>query len=87
MSTTDMTAIAVDALVEVAPDVDPATLDLDAALREDLGLDSMDVLNLMVALHAATGVEVPEEDYGELESVRDVARYLAARSAAGSAGA
>lgn len=83
MSTTDMTAIAVDALVEVAPDVDPATLDLDAALREDLGLDSMDVLNLMVALQAATGVEVPEEDYGELETVRDVARYLAARSAAG----
>ena len=87
MSTTDMTAIAVDALVEVAPDVDPATLDLVAALREDLGLDSMDVLNVMVALQAATGVEVPEEDYGELESVRDVARYLAARSAAGSVGA
>ena len=55
---TDMTATVVDALLEVAPDVDPATLDADALLREDLELDSMDILNLVVAINEATGIDV-----------------------------
>jgi acyl carrier protein len=80
--TTDMTATVVDALLEVAPDVDPATLDRDALLREDLELDSMDILNLVVAINEATGIDVPEQDYGELTTVATIARYLDARVAA-----
>jgi acyl carrier protein len=78
--TTDMTAIVVDALLEVAPDVDPATLDNDAPLREGLELDSMDILNLVVAINEATGIDVPEQDYGELTTVATIARYLSARA-------
>ncbi len=77
---TDMTAIVVDALLEVAPDVDPATLDYDAPLREGLELDSMDILNLVVAINEATGIDVPEQDYGELTTVATIARYLGARA-------
>jgi acyl carrier protein len=80
--TSDMTATVVDAVLEVAPDVDPATLDHDALLREDLELDSMDILNLVVAINEATGIEVPEQDYGELTTVATIARYLDARAAA-----
>jgi acyl carrier protein len=80
--TSDMTATVVDAVLEVAPDVDPATLDHDALLREDLELDSMDILNLVVAINEATGIEVPEQDYGELTTVATIARYLNARAAA-----
>lgn len=76
----DMTATTVDAVLEIAPDLDRAQLDADALLREDLELDSMDFLNLMVALQEATGVDVPEEDYGELRTVADIAGYLSARS-------
>ena len=77
---TDMTATVVDALLEVAPDVDPATLDYDAPLREGLELDSMDILNLVVAINEATGIDVPEQDYGELTTVATIARYLGARA-------
>jgi acyl carrier protein len=80
--TTDMTATVVDALLEVAPDVDPAALNHDALLREDLELDSMDILNLVVAINDATGIDVPEQDYGELTTVATIARYLDARAAA-----
>jgi acyl carrier protein len=79
---TDIHATVVDALLEVAPDVEPGTLDSDALLREDLGLDSMDVLNLVVALHEATGIEIPEADYGELTTVAAIARYLGTRAGA-----
>ena len=83
--TTDMTATVVDALLEVAPDVDPATLTADALLREDLELDSMDILNLVVAINEATGIDVPEQDYGELTTVATIARYLDARAASDAA--
>jgi acyl carrier protein len=83
--TTDMTAIVVDALLEVAPDVDPGTMDNDALLREDLELDSMDVLNLVVAINEATGIDIPEQDYGELTTVATIARYLDARVASDAA--
>jgi acyl carrier protein len=75
----DMTATVTDALLEVAPDVDPATLGPDALLREDLELDSMDILNLVVALKDTTGIDVPEQDYGELTTVATIARYLRTR--------
>lgn len=83
--TTDMTATVVDALLEIAPDVDPATLDHDALLREDLELDSMDILNLVVAINETTGIDVPEQDYGELTTVAAIARYLGARAASDTA--
>jgi acyl carrier protein len=79
---TDIHATVVDALLDVAPDIEAATLDSDALLREDLGLDSMDVLNLVVALHEATGIDIPEADYGELTTVSAIAHYLGARAGA-----
>jgi acyl carrier protein len=82
---TDTTAIVIDALQEVAPDVDPSSLREDALLREDLELDSMDILNLVVAINEATGVDIPEQDYGELTTVATIASYLEARMASGAA--
>jgi acyl carrier protein len=78
----DMTTAVTDALLDVAPDVDPATLGPDMLLREDLELDSMDILNLVVALKEATGIEIPERDYGELTTVATIASYLSARMGA-----
>jgi hypothetical protein len=43
----------------VAPEVDLAHLDLAADLREALEIDSMDFLNLAIAVREATGIEVP----------------------------
>jgi len=36
----------------------------------------MDFLNFMVALHAATGIDVPERDYGKLPTLEAVLDYL-----------
>jgi hypothetical protein len=42
-------------------------------------LDSMDVLNFMIALHASLGVDVPESDYVTLASLNSAVDYLADR--------
>ncbi len=62
------------ALSIVAPDVDPGELDAD--LHDDLGLDSMDLLNVAAAIGERTGIDVPERDYPGLRTIREVANYL-----------
>jgi acyl carrier protein len=68
-------------LCEVAPDVDPVDLTDDTDLYDDLGLDSMDVLNLAEAILHRTGINVPEIDYPRLSSVGGGTRYLVGRAA------
>jgi len=73
-------------LGEVAPEVDLATVAPADDLREQLDLDSMDVLNLAIGLFKATGVEIPERDYPRIVTVDGCVGYLAAgMSAKGSA--
>ena len=72
--------VLVEVLCQIAPDIDDATLDDDTDLYDDLGLDSMDVLNLADGLNARTGVEVPEIDYPRLSTVGAAARYLSDRT-------
>lgn len=68
-------------LGEVAPEVDPAAVEPGVPLREQLDLDSMDVLNFAIALHRATGIDVPEVDYPKLATLDGCVAYLAARGA------
>lgn len=74
-----MRAAFVEELVRVAPDIDPTALDDDVHLQEDLELDSMDVLNLVSALHRRLGIEIAEADYGHLLSTRSAVAYLLSR--------
>ena len=78
MSDQQFRDIVVRALTEVAPDIDPATIDPDADLAEQLDIDSMDFLNVIVAIHEQTGIEIPERDYGKLATLTDAIGYLSA---------
>jgi acyl carrier protein len=66
-------------LGEIAPEADLARLSSDASLREELDLDSMDVLNFAIGLHDALGVDIPETDYGRLATLRSAVAYLTER--------
>jgi acyl carrier protein len=79
VKTQTLREVVITALGEVAPEMDPASLDLGAPIADQLEIDSMDYLDFMVALAERTGVEVPERDYAELASVDDCVRYLEAR--------
>jgi len=79
MSDDDLRNAVLNALSEVAPEIDVAHLDRAADLREAIELDSMDFLNVAIAVRKATGIEVPEADYPKLGSVDAWIAYLAAR--------
>lgn len=78
-SDAELRAIVVAALGRVAPEVDASGLAPEADLREELEIDSMDVLNLAIALHEATGIEIPERDYAELATLARAVAYLRRR--------
>ena len=60
MNEQELREVLVRALQEIAPEVDPAAIDPDASLTEQLELDSMDLLNVVVSVHEQTGIEIPE---------------------------
>lgn len=67
------------ALGDVAPEADLAHLDPRADLREQLEIDSMDLLNFAIGVHGRTGVEIPEADYRKLATLDSAVAYLESR--------
>jgi acyl carrier protein len=67
------------ALTDVAPDVDPAGLTDERSLREQVDIDSYDFLQFLVRIQERLGVDVPERDYPEIETLSRMVAYLAAR--------
>lgn len=78
MNETDLTGIILDALGQVAPGADLDGLDFDDNVREALDIDSFDHLNFLVSLHEKLGVDIPEKDYGKLNTVNEILHYLMA---------
>lgn len=48
----------------------------DLTLREDLGLDSMSVIELLYKLEESFDVQIPDQDLGQLRTVGDVMDYV-----------
>jgi len=77
----EIRATVLRALGDISPEADLSAIKPDVNFRDQLDLDSMDVLNFVVALHAVFGVEVPEADYPRLATLESAIDYLAARAA------
>ena len=69
----------IEILMTIAPEADYDSLNPDVKLQEALDIDSFDFLNMLIGLDEAVGVAVPESDYGQLISLNDLVRYIAAR--------
>lgn len=49
---------------------------LEASFKDDLGADSLDLFELVMALEEEFGVEIPSEDLEKIATVGDVVDYL-----------
>jgi acyl carrier protein len=57
-------------------ELEPSAVVPEARMREDLGLDSLDAVDLIVAIEKALHIRVPEELAREMQTVGDVHRYV-----------
>ena len=81
MTDDEIKALVLRELGNIAPEIDPNQIDPRVDLREQIDLDSIDVLDVMIAVHEATGVDIPEADYPKLLTLNDFAAYLGPRIA------
>jgi len=56
--------------------VDPEKVKLEASFIEDLGADSLDTVELVMAFEEEFGVEIPDEEAEKIRSVGDAVAYL-----------
>ena len=62
--------------------VDIATLTPEANILEDLGADSLDVVELVMAIEEEFDIEIPDEDAEAMRTLGDVEKYVSGRVAA-----
>ncbi|MBP5155360.1 MAG: acyl carrier protein [Clostridia bacterium] len=48
----------------------------DAAILEDLGADSLDVVEMLMTLEDEMSITIPDDDVASLRTVKDIADYL-----------
>ena len=68
--------IVLDIISEIAPDEDLSDVKPEIGLRDQLDLDSMDFLDIVMELRKKYGIDVPEEEYSQLDSLQSCADYL-----------
>ncbi|WP_242665043.1 acyl carrier protein [Helicobacter pylori] len=56
--------------------VDAAQVTPEAEFVKDLGVDSLDVVELIMALEEKFGIEIPDEQAEKIVNVGDVVKYI-----------
>jgi acyl carrier protein len=62
--------------------VDPERVKAEASFIDDLGADSLDIVELVMAMEEEFDLEIPDEDAEKLRTVGDVSKYLRAKGKA-----
>jgi acyl carrier protein len=62
--------------------VEESALVPEANLLDDLGADSLDVVELVMAIEEEFGIEIPDDDVENIRTIKDVVDYVVARSEA-----
>ncbi len=57
-------------------DIDEDTVSMESNIAEDLGADSMDVVDLIMSIEDEFEVEVPDEKIESIKTVGDVVNYI-----------
>lgn len=56
--------------------VDPDDVTLESSFIDDLGADSLDIVELIMALEEEFDIEIPDEDAEKIQTVGDVVDYI-----------
>ena len=60
--------------------VDAAEVTPEASFIEDLGADSLDTVELVMALEEEFGIEIPDEEAEKIATVKDAIEYIRSHS-------
>ncbi|RJP29192.1 MAG: acyl carrier protein [Candidatus Omnitrophota bacterium] len=75
----ETTFLKVSSIISEQLGVDKDKVKIDSDLTEELGMDSLDSVELVMALEEAYGIEIPDEDAEKIRKVSDILDYLIKR--------
>ena len=55
---------------------DEESVKMDSSFLDDLGADSLDIVEFIMALEEEFGLEIPDEDVEKIVTVKDVVEYI-----------
>ena len=55
---------------------DAATLNMDTNIAEDLGADSLDVVEVLMSIEDEFEVEIPDEEIENIKTIGDIVSYI-----------
>lgn len=76
MNESEIRFIVINVIKHIAPDTAPESLKPDDNIRTQLEIDSFDALQIVVALDEKFGIEIPEADYGKIQTLKNITAYL-----------
>ena len=76
MTEDEIKTIIFQLLKRIAPETEPSELKPDEKFREILGIDSFDALQFIVALNDTLAIEIPEEDYCKITTLKTLVSYI-----------
>ena len=57
-------------------DVEEDAVTMEASITEDLGADSLDVVDLVMSIEERFDVETPDEEVENIKTVCDIVKYI-----------
>ena len=76
MNEQDIIELVRQSLFSIAPEFEEEEIEAEVAFRDQFDVDSMDFLNFIIVLHEVTGIDIPEADYPNLETLRGCVSYI-----------
>jgi acyl carrier protein len=72
----------VKGLISKSLKIPEETIKMESSFIDDLGADSLDIVELVMALEEEFGIEIPDEDAEKIQSVGDAIRYIEEKAGA-----
>jgi acyl carrier protein len=76
MDNNELKTLILEELSNIAPEIEADQVPFDQDMREALELDSMDFLNLVIAVSKRSQVAIPETDYAKVLTLNAMISYL-----------
>lgn len=61
-------------------DVEEDKVTLEASITDDLGADSLDVVDLVMSIEESFDIEIPDEEVENIKTVGDIVKYIEANT-------
>ncbi len=75
-----MTFDKIRAILAEQLDIDTEEMTMDTEIAKDLGVDSLDVVELLMTIDNEFGVEIPDEEVENIKTIGELVEYIEANS-------